>query len=73
MALVLHARLVTFKWKMIVVCLRAKLALAEDGRSWRRPCRWLAALMGREVASIWGHLGSASQVLRGQRGPSLFK
>ena len=66
-------RMVTFKWKMFLVCLRAKLAWKEDGKSWRLPCRWMASLMGKETASLWGHLGSASQVLRGHNGPPLFR
>ena len=71
MSFEIAARLTTFKWKQLLLMLRARAAVGE--RRWRRPCRWLAGLAAREVASLWGHLGASAQRLRGQDGPSLLR
>ena len=70
----LMARMVTFKWKQLVWLLRARVAVQRPGGplgagGWRRPHRWVATLLARELASIWGHLGHAAQSMRGPRGP----
>ena len=70
MAWELHARLVVHKWKVLLLMLRARSAV---GKAWKRNCQWLAGLLATETASIWGHLGSATRVLRGPKGPPLFK
>ena len=67
----ISARLTTFKWKQLLLMLRARQAVGE--RRWRRPGRWLAGLTARELASLWGHLGAAAQRLRGPDGPSLLR
>ena len=72
------SRMVAFKWKQLVWLLRARAAVQRPGGppgagGWRRPHRWLATLLARELASIWGHLGSAAQSLRGPRGPLLMR
>ena len=70
MAWELHGRLVTFKWKQFLWGLRALAAL---GLRWRRHPRWLSNMFATEVASIWGHLGAATQALRGRDGPAMFR
>ena len=57
----LMSRMVTFKWKQLVWLLRARAAVQRPGGppgagGWRRPHRWLATLLARELASIWGPL-----------------
>ena len=52
--------------------MRAREAMWEEGRRWRRNPRWLAVMFSREAASIYGHMG-ASVELWGLQGPVLFK
>jgi hypothetical protein len=66
----LHARLVTFKWKVLLLGLRMRQAI---GARWRRNTRWQAALLGRELAAIYGTMGAASQYVRGPKGPLLLR
>ena len=70
MAFELHARFITFTWKTLLLGLRAKDAL---GSRWERNCRWLSLMLGREAASIFGHMRAASRALRGPKGPPLFR
>ena len=73
MALEVHGRMLVFKWKQLVWMLRARQAMDAFNRTWRRPCRWLSIMLGRETAALWGHLGSTTRVLRGPQGPPIFR
>lgn len=64
-----HGRLVTFKWKQTLLQVRAWAAI---GPRWRRNPRWLAAMSGKEMGSLWGILGAASHHLQGPKGPQLL-
>jgi len=69
MAWEMHARFVIFKWKTLLLMLRARRAM----RKWRRDPGWLARLHANETASLWGHLGAATRLLRGPKGPPLYQ
>ena len=57
-----HSRMRTFLWKKFLWQLRVKAAIEqESNKRWKRNPRWLAALTGREVAALWGHLGAAPE------------
>ncbi|CAE7399266.1 ppiA [Symbiodinium sp. CCMP2456] len=57
-----RSRMRTFLWKKFVWQLRVKAAIErEQSKRWKRNPRWLAMLTGREVAALWGHLGSMRQ------------
>ena len=57
-----HSRMRTWCWKKFVWMVRVKLAVEKEGdRRWRRNPRWLAQLLGKEVAALWGHFGSMRQ------------
>ena len=71
MAYVIHARAVTFKWKMFLLMLRGREARAPG--TWKRPVRWLALMHGSEVSALWGHLGVASRELKGPKGAPMYK
>lgn len=60
-----RARMVTFLWKKLLWQLRVKEAVERTYQRavWRRNPRWLAMLMGKEVAALWGHLGALRQKL----------
>ena len=58
MQLMLRSRLLTFQWKKLVWLQRSKVAFESHQISWRRNPRWLSQMFGREVAWMWGHLGS---------------
>ncbi|CAE7425559.1 psaC, partial [Symbiodinium necroappetens] len=65
MMLSLQGKLFAFKWKTFLMMLRVKMAVnREMGPSvgWRRNPKWLMQLLGRECASIWGHMGAARQL-----------
>ena len=50
---VLHARLTTYHWKKFVWLLRARQAAYQEGAPLRRrPVRWLATLLAKEVGLI---------------------
>ena len=70
---VIHARLVTFKWKQLTWMLRARSAFLRSKMAWKRHPRWLAAMLSTDVASLWGHLGGTTKSLRGPAGPPLFR
>ena len=73
-ALVLHGRLVTHKWKSFVWMARMKEARMKEGLPFKRSPRWLSMLLADELASIWGHVGSAVRELRNHnKGPPLFR
>ena len=63
-----QGRLLVFKWKALILMLRARQAF---GRSWRRDCRWVAGLL--ETAAVWDHLGGATSVQRETRGSPLSR
>ena len=71
MSWVLHGRLaVHFQ---LVWLLRSRVAMESYELPWKRHPRWLAMMMSKEVAAIWGHLGGAVKTLSGPRGPQLLK
>ena len=70
---VLHGRLIAHKWKQFCWMLRIKAAVERDRQIWRRNPRWLAGMFSKEVAAIWGHLGGATRVLSGVRGPPMMR
>ena len=53
--------------------MRAREAMWEEGRRWRRNPRWLAVMFSREAASIYGHMGASVKYFRGLQGHVLFK
>ena len=70
-SLVLRTRLKVFQWKKLVWQVRARLAISHY-RVWRKNPRWLALMFAKEMAALWGTVGSATQLLRGTVGPQLF-
>ena len=70
---VLHQRLITHKWKVMVWLLRIRQACMNSRVPWKRNPRWLANLFATEMAAIWGHLGSCVKSLRGPKGPVMFR
>ncbi|CAE7879281.1 unnamed protein product [Symbiodinium sp. KB8] len=65
-ALSLTCQMLTFKWKQLVWMLRIRRAVEMefgDSSRWRRNPRWLMMMMmGKQIASLWGHLGAARQL-----------
>ncbi|CAE6971831.1 unnamed protein product [Symbiodinium sp. CCMP2456] len=52
------SRMRTWCWKKLVWMVRIKHAVERDGdRRWKRNRRWLAGLLGKEIASLFGHFG----------------
>ncbi|CAE7261787.1 RE1 [Symbiodinium necroappetens] len=75
-ALSLTCQMLTFKWKQFTWMLRVKRAVRmELGGSvrWRRNPRWLMMMFGRQLASMWGHLGAARQLCNDPRLNDLMK
>ena len=75
-ALSLTCQMLTFKWKQFTWMLRVKRAVKmELGGSvrWRRNPRWLMMMFGRQLASMWGHLGAARQLCNDPRLNDLMK
>jgi hypothetical protein len=70
---VIHSRMVTFKWKQLTWMLRARAAFQRSEMTWKRHPRWLAMMLSKDVASLWGHLGCTTKSLRGVAGPPLFR
>lgn len=60
-----RSRMITFQWKKLFWQCRVRQALAETypQARWKRNPRWLAMLLGKEVAALWGHLGAMRQRL----------
>ena len=53
------------EWKTFVWMIRVRAAVrSEFGEhtKWRRNPRWLMGLFGRQLASLWGHVGAARQL-----------
>ena len=69
-----RSRMVTFMWKKLTWQLRVKQALAETypQARWKKNQRWLAGLLGKEVAALWGHLGAMRQQLHAPIGVALM-
>ncbi|CAE7756515.1 RE2 [Symbiodinium sp. CCMP2456] len=68
LALSLQGQLFAFKWKMFTWMLRVRRAVRlECGPKsrWKRNPRWLMLLFGKQVASMWGHLGLTQKLRRG--------
>jgi len=64
-------RMKTWAWTKMLWLLRYQRARQMSQQRYRRPLRWLAQLYGAELASLWGHLGSAVRTVRGPRGLEL--
>eukprot|EP00435_Cladocopium_sp_Y103_P040707 s129_g11.t1 len=60
-----RSRMMTYLWKKLVWQLRVKAAvtMSYPGAHWKKNPRWLAMLIGKEVAAQWGHLGALRQRL----------
>ena len=58
-----RSKMMTFLWKKLLWQLRVKKAVEStmQGARWKRNPRWLAMLLGKEVAFWWGHLGALRQ------------
>ena len=54
----MHQRMIVHKWKVISLMLRERLGHQQSQMTWRRNPWWLASLFGREMAAVWGHIGS---------------
>ena len=59
----MKSRTVTFMWKKLLWQLRAKEAVTQmiPGARWKKNPRWLAMLLGKEVATLFGHYGAMRQ------------
>ncbi|CAE7529229.1 unnamed protein product [Symbiodinium natans] len=72
----LQSQLFTFKWKTLVWMLRVRAAVrAEMGHrvQWKRNPRWLMLLLGKQMGSLWGHIGAARQLCHDPRLSGLMK
>jgi predicted NAD/FAD-dependent oxidoreductase len=69
-----RSRMVVFMWKKLPWQARVKEALAVvyPKARWKNNQRWLAMLLGKEVASLWGHLGAMRQQLHAPVGVALM-
>ena len=58
-----RSKMMSFLWKKLLRQLRVKDAVERTmpGARWKRNHRWLAMLLGKEVAFWWGHFGSLRQ------------
>ena len=75
-ALSLTCQLLTFKWKQLVWMLRIRRAVEMemgDRSRWRRNPRWLMMMLGRQLASMWGHMGAARQLCNDPRLSAMMK
>ena len=70
---VFHQRMVTHKWKVLVLQLRFREAMEAHGMHWKRHPRWLSGLFATELAAVWGHVGSCVKTIRGPKGPPMFR
>ena len=58
------SRMRVFLWKKLLWQLRVKNAVDRiQGARWKRNPRWLALLLSKEVAALWGHYGALRQRL----------
>lgn len=67
-----HGRMVTWSWARLLWMLRYQQARVQSHQRFRRPYRWLTQYFGAELASLWGHMGSAVRTVRGPRGLDLM-
>ena len=66
MAITFQSMLFTWKWKEITWMLRIRKATRDEFGSrarWKRNPRWLMALLAKQIAFMWGHLGSLRQTM----------
>ena len=66
MATSFQSMLFTWKWKEITWMLRIRKATRDEFGSrarWKRNPRWLMALLAKQIAFMWGHLGSLRQTM----------
>ena len=55
-----RSKMITYLWKKMFWQLRVK-RISMPGARWKKNHRWLAMLLGKEVAFWWGHLGALRQ------------
>ena len=62
----LRSQSLVFKWKLLLLLLRVKVAVEDPAattrRRWKRNPRWIMHMHGRHLAALWGHLGAARQL-----------
>ena len=65
MMLSLQSKLFTFKWKLFLIMMRVKRGVEIEmapATRWKRNPKWLMQMLGKECASMRGHLGAARQL-----------
>ena len=67
------SRLMTYEWRMFAWGLRIQQACRIERMTFKRKPRWLARSFARELSWMWGHLGGAAQLTRGQGAEYLFR
>ena len=70
MAITFQSMLFTWKWKEITWMLRIRKATRDEFGSrarWKRNPRWLMALLAKQIAFMWGHLGSLRQTMNNSK------
>lgn len=70
---VFHQRMITHKWKVLVLQMRFREAMSAENIVWKRHSRWLAGLFATEIAAVWGHFGACVKTIRGPKGPVMFR
>ena len=73
LARAVRVRMMASNWRRLVWTVRMFLAHVDEGLPFRRNPRWQARLFAADVATMWGHLGSAVRTLRGDQGPMMFR
>jgi hypothetical protein len=60
-----RSRMIAYLWKKLLWQMRVRDAVMVTcpGAKWKKNPRWLAMLLGKEVAAQWGHLGALRQRL----------
>ena len=73
LARAVRVRMMASNWRRLVWTVRMFLAHVDEGLPFRRNPRWQARLFAADVATMWGHLGSAVRTLRGDQGSMMFR
>ena len=60
----LASRLMVYKWRMFVKMALIRRAHLLERVKFKQNPRWLTRSLGREMAWVWGHVGSAVHYLR---------
>ncbi len=69
----IYSRMLIHKWRVMTWGVRFIEAHRRESHRYKRNPRWLAAMFGREMASLWGHIGSGAQYIRGHHGHELTR